>query len=127
LNGWDIPFVSHVEYLGVIFAKITLRLHKDMIEGKTFRTFGRIYSILKSEHLNADIKLTVPMALIRSVRTYACPAWELAADTSLKIAAHAKQGSEYNWVFSKVHTAFNLLYVMVIQYKKLCRQQAEVI
>jgi hypothetical protein len=37
--------------------------------------------------------------------TYACPAWELAADTYLlKFAAHTKQGSAHHWKFSKLHT-----------------------
>jgi hypothetical protein len=52
-----------------------------MIEAKAFRTFIRIYSLFKNERLCADIKLTLLKALIRSVMTYACPAWELAADS----------------------------------------------
>jgi hypothetical protein len=51
-----------------------------MIEAKAFRTFIRLYSLFKSERLNANIKLTLHKALIRSVMTYACPAWEFAAD-----------------------------------------------
>jgi hypothetical protein len=54
-----------------------------MNETKAFRTFIRIYSLLKSERLNINIKLTLHKALIRSVMTYACPAWELAEDTYL--------------------------------------------
>jgi hypothetical protein len=50
LNGWNIPLVIHVIYLGVIFNKrITWRLHIEMIEAKAIRTFIRIYSLLKSE------------------------------------------------------------------------------
>jgi hypothetical protein len=48
-----------------------------MIEVKAFRTFIRNYSLLKSERLSATIKLTLHKALIRSVITYACAAWEL--------------------------------------------------
>jgi hypothetical protein len=54
-----------------------------MIETKAFRTFIRIYSLFRSERLSAKIKLTLHKALIRTVITYACPAWELAADTYL--------------------------------------------
>jgi hypothetical protein len=54
-----------------------------MIEAKAFRTFIRIHSLLKTELLSANIKLTLHKAMIRSVMTYACPAWELAADTYL--------------------------------------------
>jgi hypothetical protein len=54
LNGRNIPFVSHVKYLGVIFDKrIKWRLHLEMIEAKAFRTFIRIYSLLKSERLSS--------------------------------------------------------------------------
>jgi hypothetical protein len=78
------PFVNHVRYLGVIFDKrITWRLHIEMIEAKACRTFIGIYSLLKSERLSANIKLTLHKALIRSVMTYVCLAWELAAGTYL--------------------------------------------
>jgi hypothetical protein len=68
-----------------------------MIEAKAFRTFIRIYSLLKSDRLSAKIKLTLHKALIRTVITYA---WELAADTHLL----KKQDSAQHWKFSKVHT-----------------------
>jgi hypothetical protein len=45
--------------------------------------FIRLYSLFKSERLNANIKLTLHKALIRSVMTCACPAWESAAETYL--------------------------------------------
>jgi hypothetical protein len=61
----------------------TWRLHIDMIEAKIFRTFIRIYSLLKSERWRANIKLTLHNALITSVIPSACPAWVLAADTYL--------------------------------------------
>jgi hypothetical protein len=75
LKGRNSPFVNHVKYLGVIFdRKITLRLHIEMVEAKTFRTFIRFYSLIKIERLNANIKLSLHKALIRSIMTYACPA-----------------------------------------------------
>jgi hypothetical protein len=80
LNGRNIPFVKSVKYLGVIFDKrMTWSLHIEKIEAKAFRTFIRLYSLFKSERLNVNIKLTLHKALIRSVMTYACPAWEFAA------------------------------------------------
>jgi hypothetical protein len=81
-NGRKIPFVNHVNYLDVIFNKrITWRMNIELTEAKAFRTFIRIYSVFESERLSASIKLTLLKALIRSEMTYACPAWELAADT----------------------------------------------
>jgi hypothetical protein len=54
-----------------------------MIEAQTFTTFIRLYSLLKCKSLRDNIKVTLHKALIRSVMTYACPAWELVADTYL--------------------------------------------
>jgi hypothetical protein len=54
-----------------------------MIEAKAFRTSIRIYSLFKSDRLSANIKPTLHKTLIRPVMTYACPAWEFAADTYL--------------------------------------------
>jgi hypothetical protein len=62
---------------------MTWRLHIEMIEAKAFRTFLRLYSLFKSERMSANIKLTLHKALIRSVMTYACSAWEFAAETHL--------------------------------------------
>jgi hypothetical protein len=75
---------SWKKYLCVIFDKrITWRLHIEMIKVKAFRTFIRNYFLFKSERLSAKIKLTLHKTLTRSVMTYACPAWELAADIYL--------------------------------------------
>jgi hypothetical protein len=109
----------HVKYIGVILDKrITWRLHVEIIEAKTLRTFVRIYSILKSERLSANIKLNFHEALIRSVMTYACPAWELAADTHpLKLQRLQNKVHRITGNFPmctpvrNVHTAFNLAHV----------------
>jgi hypothetical protein len=118
LNGRNIPFVNHVKYFGVIFDKrIRWRLHLEMTEAKAFKTFIRIYSLLKSGRLSVKLKLTLHKALIRTVITYARPAWELAADTYL-----LKLQSLQNKVLRTIgnfprctqvrdmHTAFNLPY-----------------
>jgi hypothetical protein len=52
-----------------------------MIDVKAFRIFLKIYFLFQSERLNANIKLALHKALIRSVITYDRPAWEFAADT----------------------------------------------
>jgi hypothetical protein len=80
--AWNIPFVNRVKYLSVISDKrITWKQHVEIIEAKAFRIFIRIYPVLKNERLCVNIKLTLHKALIRTVITYAYPAWELAADT----------------------------------------------
>jgi hypothetical protein len=82
LNRWNIPFINNVKYLGAIFDKrITKRLHLERIEAKAFRTFIRLHSLSISDLLNANIKLTLLKALIKSVMTYACPAWDFAAES----------------------------------------------
>jgi hypothetical protein len=68
----------------------------EMTEAKASGKCIRICSLFKNKLLSANIKLTVHKALIGSVMTYACPVWELAADTYLlKIAAPTKQGSQH--------------------------------
>jgi hypothetical protein len=129
VNGKDIPFVSSTKYLGVIFnMKITWRLHIQMIEAKAFRTFIRVYSLLKSEQLSANIKLTLPKALIRSVMTYASPAWEPAAETHLIKLQHLQNKvlcTTDNFPrctpVCELHVAFNIPYVYNY-ITKLCRQ-----
>jgi hypothetical protein len=49
LNGRKLSFVNNVKYINVIFdKKVTWRLHIEIIEAKVFRTFTRIYSLIKS-------------------------------------------------------------------------------
>jgi hypothetical protein len=82
LNGRSFPCVNRVKYLGVIFdKKMGWRLHIQMIEAKAFRTFVRIYSLLKSERLSSNINSILHKALVRSVMTYACSAWEFTAES----------------------------------------------
>jgi hypothetical protein len=103
-----------------------------MIEAKAFRTFIRIYSLLKSERLSAKSKLTLK-ALIRTVIMYGCPARELAADTYLLKLQHLKNKALHTignfprcTPVRDMHTAFNLPYVYDY-ITKLCRKQAEAI
>jgi hypothetical protein len=132
LNGRNNPFVNQVKYLDVIFDKwITWELHMEIIEAMTFRTFIRICHLFERKPLIANIKLTLRKALIRSIMTYACPAWELAADTYLlkwqrlknKVLRTIGNFPRCTQV-RDLHTAFNLPYDYIT---KLCRQQAEVI
>jgi hypothetical protein len=56
--------IFELDVVGVLFDKrITWRLHIQMIEIKAFRTFITIYSLLKSEQLCTNIKLTLHKAL----------------------------------------------------------------
>jgi hypothetical protein len=104
-----------------------------MTEIKAFRTSIKIYSLFKSDGLNANIKFTLHKSLIKSVMTYACPAWKFAADIhSLnsqrlqdKVVRPTGKFSRCNSI-SDLHTAFKLphIYNCII---KLCKQQAEII
>jgi hypothetical protein len=101
-----------------------------MIEAKAFRTFIRTYSLLKSERLSANIKLTFHKALITSVVTYAFPAWEFAAETHLlKLQNKVLRtiGSfPRRTPIRDLHLAFQIRFVYDY-ITKLCRQHAEVI
>jgi hypothetical protein len=136
VNGRNIPFVNSVKYLGVIFdKKVTWRLHIEMIEAKAFRTIIRIYTIFKSERLSTNIKLTLHKPLIRSIMTYAFPAWEFAADNHLLKLQRLKNkiirsigNFPRRTPVRDLHTALKLPYIYIYDYiTKLCRQQAEVI
>jgi hypothetical protein len=84
LNGRNIPFVNSAEYLGIIFdRRLTLRLHIENTSAKALGTYIRTYSVFKSNHLSANIKLIVYRALLKSIMTYACPTWEFAKDIHL--------------------------------------------
>jgi hypothetical protein len=118
----------------VIFNKrITWGLQIEMTEAKTFRTFIRIYSLFRNERLSANIKLTLHQTLIRSVMTYACPAWVLAADTHLlKLQCLESKVLRTTGNFPRctlvrdLQTAFSLPYVYDYV-TALCRRQAEVV
>jgi hypothetical protein len=104
-----------------------------MTEAKAFRTFTRIYCLLKSERLSADIKLTLHKVLITLEMTYACPTWEVAVDTYLmKLQRLQNKFLRTTGNFPRctpvrdLHTAFILLYIYDYM-TKLCRQQAEVV
>jgi hypothetical protein len=104
-----------------------------MIEAKAFRTFIRIYSPFKSERFSVNIKLTLHKALIRSIMTYACPAWEFAADNRLLKLQRLQNKAPYaignlprRTPVRDLHMAFTLPYVYDY-ITKLCRQQAEAI
>jgi hypothetical protein len=104
-----------------------------MIEVKAFRTLIRIYSLFKNERLSANIRLTHQKALIKSVMTYACPVWELAADTYLlNLQRLQKKVLRIIGNFPRhipvrdLHTALKLPYGYDY-ITKLCRQQSEII
>jgi hypothetical protein len=133
MNGRNIPSVNSVKYLGEIFdKKITKRLHIEMIAAKAFRIFIKVYSIFRSERLSANIKLPLHKAL-RSVMTYACPAWEFPADTHLiKLQRLQNKVLPTTGNFRRripvreLHKAFNIPYIYGY-ITKLSRQQSEVI
>jgi hypothetical protein len=51
-----------------------------MTKTKAFRTFIGMYSVLKSERLNTNLKLILHKPLIRSIMTYDRSVWELATE-----------------------------------------------
>jgi hypothetical protein len=82
-------YLVHVKYVSVIlYERITWRVHVKITEAKGHRTFIRGYSQFKNENLSADIKVTVHKALIRTVMTCACPAWEFEAGAHLLRLQH---------------------------------------
>jgi hypothetical protein len=134
LNGRNISIVNNVKYVGVIFYKKgTWKLHIEIIKAKPFRTFIGINSLFRSEPLSASIKLTLHKALIRSIMTYACPAWEFAANSHL-LKLQRLQNKVLRTIENfprrtpvrDLHMAFKLPYIYDY-ITKLLRQRTEVI
>jgi hypothetical protein len=134
LCGRKVPFVSNVKYLGVTFdRRMTWRLHIEKTAAKALGMYIMTYSIFKSKYLNANIKLIMYRALIRSIMTYTCPTWEFASDTHLK-ELQRPQNSVLRAIGNlgrhtpvrHLHLAFQFPYVFDY-ITKLCRRQAEVI
>jgi hypothetical protein len=80
LKGRCIPFGNNVKYLGVIFDKNYMGITYRNDHHQGLRIFVSIYHLLKIERLIVNTKLNLYKALIRSIMTYSCPAWEFAAD-----------------------------------------------
>jgi hypothetical protein len=88
-----------------------------------------ICPLLKSERLSAGTKLTLYKALIRSILTHACPAWEFAADSHI-LKSQRLQNRVLGTVGNlprriptrDLHMAFKSPYLYDF-ITKLCRQQ----
>jgi hypothetical protein len=92
-----------------------------------------IYPILKSEHLSVGAKLIIYKALIRSMLTYACPAWEFAADSYL-LKLQRLQNRVLRTIgnlpshtpIRDLHRSFKIPYLFDYV-TQLCRKQADAI
>jgi hypothetical protein len=106
-------------------------LRNDWSQG--VQNFYQTLLLIEKWTLSASIKLTLHRELIKSVITYACPAWEIAADTYLLKLQRLQNKvlhtiGNFPWCIPvrDMHTAFNLpcVYDCVTT---SCRKQAEVI
>lgn len=72
------------------------------IEAKASRTFMRVCFLFESQRLRTDIGLNVYRALVRSVLTHVCPAWEFCGRRcGFETAGTAKQGLPNNARFAR--------------------------
>jgi hypothetical protein len=134
LNGWNIPFINHVKYLGVICdRRITWRLHIELIEAKAFGIFIKINSLFRSDCLSTNIKLTLHKALYEISNDLCLCHLEVSVRhlllklLHLKIKVLCTIGNIPRCTpVCYLHMASNLLYIYHY-ITKMCRQQAEVI
>jgi hypothetical protein len=106
---------------------------ETLVSSKALRISISIYPLLKTECLSVSTKLTLYKTLIRSVLTYACPAWEFAADSHL-LKWQRLQNKVLRTIGNlprrtltrDLHMAFKITYLNDF-FTKLCRQQATVI
>jgi hypothetical protein len=95
--------------------------------------FIRISPFLKSERLSIKSKLTFYKALIRSKMTYACPAWEFAADSHVIALQRLQNRVVRTTAKLPRRTPTRALYLALqIPYvndyiTKICRKQVEAI
>jgi hypothetical protein len=116
-----------------LIKKITWKLHKERIAAKVLRIFISIYHLPKNESSSDGTKLILYKALIRSILTYACPAWEFAVESYfpklqrlqnkvLRTTGNLPRRTQT----SNLHMSFKILYLYGFV-TKLCREQATVI
>jgi hypothetical protein len=133
-SGLTLHLKDGIFPFGVIFySTVTWRHHIDPIVTKALRTLIRTYPLLKSERLSAKSKLTLYKPLMRSKMTYACPAWEFAADSHLlkwqRLQSRVLRTTgnvQKRTPTRALHLAFQTPYVYDY-ITKTCRQRAEVI
>lgn len=59
----------------------------EVTEAKAFRTYIQVYHILESKRLSYNIKVLLYEALICSIMTYVCRAWEIVGHRHFENAA----------------------------------------
>jgi hypothetical protein len=69
--------------IGHLYTNLGFTIYSHCLRELALNDSTYHYSLFKSERLSAHIKLTLHRALLRSVMTYARPAWEFAADIHL--------------------------------------------
>lgn len=119
MNGQNIPFVSHVKFLSVIFDEIIIRrMHAETTADKTFRIFVHVYFPFKIKRLNVNIKLSLYKALITSITILSSPTWESVADTYVLKLQHLQNRvlrTPSNFprctLTRQLHVAFKIPYV----------------
>jgi hypothetical protein len=105
LNGRNKPFVNNLTYLGMSFdMRMAWRHHIERTETKALLTYIKTYSLFKSRNSSTNDKLMLYKTRIRSVITYACPAWKHAADSPLETAGPAEQSIPRYWRPRQVNT-----------------------
>jgi hypothetical protein len=85
--------VIKVKYLGVIMdRRKTWKLHTERTPAKDLTTYilVRTYSMLRSQRLNINNKLTLYKALVRTIMIYASLTWDMLRKLTLETAAPAE-------------------------------------
>jgi hypothetical protein len=73
--------------------------------------FLRVFYLFRSEQLSTNIKLILHKALIKFILTYACSAWEFAADTCMKLQRLQYKGFRTISNFQSLHWPTNCMWL----------------
>jgi hypothetical protein len=92
--------------------KITRKIHAETIATQALRILLSIYPLLKSKRLSVGAKLIIYKALIRSMLTYACPAWEFAVGSDYKTSVLRTIGNlPRHTLIRDLHRSFKIPYL----------------
>jgi len=106
----------------------------ETVAAMALETFIGVSNLLKSERLSVTTELTFYKALIRSIMTCACPAWEFAGNSHLLKLQRLQNkvlrttgNLPRSTLIRDLNVAFNISYVYDFFTQEICREYADVI
>ena len=114
-----LQFTAYARYLGVdLDSKLTFQQHIQTVAKKATNRLLAIYPLLRSQVFSIETRLHIYYMLIRSLLTYAAPAWKHAAPSHLILlqrvqnrAARIITGHSRDTRITQLHEDLSLQYL----------------